>query len=163
MTVVLRELVGHYRELLEVVRFEKEALVDADLKRIHEMTQRKEYVLEVIRQAELARITESESYFAQKRIPKEKHSLSRMVQEVQATDLKAAEELSQLAATLAILIKRIQEQNQYNQQLVVRSIVHIENMKANIMGEADQKTGTYGQKGTKQGSSVAPRFVSQEV
>lgn len=159
----LRELVGHYRELLEIIRQEKEALVEADLKLIHELTQKKEYYLELVRLSENKRIELISNFFQGRRTAEPRRNLSELIKILQGEDLKTANDLSHLFATLGILIRRAKEQNDYVQQLLNKSIGHIENMKANVMGEATVKTATYGSKGVKQSAGVEPRFVSQEV
>ena len=53
---VLQKLVGLHRQLYEVCRAERDALIGADVKLIQEQTHAKELVIETIKQHEMDRI-----------------------------------------------------------------------------------------------------------
>ena len=160
----LRRLIGHHRLLLEAVRAEKEALVQADLKAIHESTGNKEAVLGSILQVERERTAIIDELALQWRIPFAELSLSKVIEKVQGTDLPSADQLRGLQNTLTVLIKRIREQNSENQALVEESLKHITEMKRNVLGEASPQASAYTRRGARKGAaSGEARLIQREA
>jgi hypothetical protein len=163
---IMNQLVGCYRQLLEVVRLERDALANADRKSLQEQTLAKEGLIE------LARATEQNRYEAcklllmsnrKKAALTDEPTLTQIIHQVQGTNLTLAEQLRSVQQTLQFLVKRVGEQNGYNQRLVQKSVEHVERMKRNILGEATPTANTYSQRGQRNSQSATPRFVSKEV
>jgi hypothetical protein len=148
----LQRLIGLHRQLLDNVRLERKALVDADLKAIQEATVAKQALIEGIHQAEAAR---------QKLVPA--ITLSALIMEIQGSDLKLSEQFRTAQNALTILIQRITEQNDDNRALVEKSLRHVNEMKKNVLGESVPKSNTYNQQGQKSGTARGARMLSREA
>lgn len=160
---LIQKLVSHHRQMLDCVRAEKTALVNADLKAIQETSCFKEGLIEQIRQVEAER-TRFVSHLASRWNQAEAElTLQRIIHVVQGRDVKAADQLRNAFSALSHLIQRIREQNADNQSLLQRSIEHLQNMKRNVLGEANPNHGTYTQSGQKTAPGTGARFVSREA
>ena len=159
----LQKLIGHHRQLLEVVRIEHRALVDADLKAIQEVTLAKQGVIELIRQSETERMKILSQLAVLWKKPLRDLTLNAVAIAIQGHDPKMADQLRSAYNALTILVKRIAEQNDSNRVLVNKSLEHINQMKSNILGEAVPKASTYTQQGTKAGGRANSRLISKEA
>lgn len=160
----LQALIGLHRQLLEVVRKEREALVQADLAGIQEATFTKEALVEQIRAEDSRRARALAEISLALRMPVRELSLGNLVITVQGSHSAQAEQLRSSFNALQVLTRRIAEQNQYNRELIERSLEHVHNMKQNVLGESVPAAGTYGAQGQKlnRGASGA-RWISQEA
>ncbi len=160
---VLQKLVGFHRQLLDVVRLEREALLNVDLKSVQETTLAKEGLIQLIQQSESERIKLVTLLAVKWKKPVKELTLSKLIIEVQATDQKFAEQLRSMFNTLNLLTERIIEQNKENNRLAENALSHVDQMKKNILGEAAPKSDTYTSHGKKTASSTAPHFFSKEA
>lgn len=160
----LQKLLGLHRQLLDILRLERNALLDMNLKGIQDSTLAKESILNAIHQSELERqkrVAEISIYLKK---PAETLSLGQIIIDIQSTDSENAERLRSLLTALDILIKRIKTQNLENKSLVESSLGHIQQMKNNVLGEANPKSDTYTAHGTKHAQTqTPPRLLSQEI
>lgn len=159
----LQKLVGVYRQLLEVVRAEKEALVSAELRAIQEVTARKQALLETIRQEETARLKLVTEFAMKWKTPIKEITASALAIQIQAQDMKLADQLRSVSNTLSVMIKRAADQNEENKLLVQKSLEHIGAMKRNVLGESTAKANTYNPQGQKSRGAGGSRFVSKEA
>jgi flagellar biosynthesis/type III secretory pathway chaperone len=159
----LQKLIGLHRQLLEVCRSEREALTQADLKRIEETTLAKQGVVEEIRQAEGRRIQHVAELAMLWKKPIRELSLPSLIIAIQGQDPKAAEQLRSAYNALTVLIQRITEQNDDNKALVQRSLSNVNEMKRNVLGEAVPKSNTYTAQGQRAGVTGGARLISKEV
>ena len=159
----LQKLVGLHREMLNCVRSEKEALISADLKVIQEITYAKEALINSIYQWDKERSKNSQHLAIYLRKPVAEITLSNIIIAIQGNDLKTADKLRSSSAALNLLVTRINEQNAENRQLVETTLHHIQEMKKNVLGEAEQKSETYSSYGKKVNSAGASRLISKEV
>lgn len=159
----LQALTGLHRQLLELVRVEKTALVDADLKAIHAVTAKKQQLVESIREAEKNRLR----WIAELGVEWKRHvqelTLPNIIIEIQAKDPKGAEQLRSIFNALTILIQRITDQNSINRSLVEKSLEHIDQMKKNVLGDSSVRSNTYTPSGQKSGGAPASRLFSGEA
>ncbi len=154
---ILYRLLGQYRRLQEIVKEEHEALIDAKNQGIQNAVLSKEAQLIQIQNLESDRRVIARSIAASLGVSENKLELRMIIECVQADDLKLADDLQSLHATLKLLIHRIQETNKKIERLVATSLHHIRQMKRNVLGEAAPKQDTYSKKGQPvetQGSSV---------
>ena len=159
----LQNLVGLHRQLLEAVRLEKDALISANLKTIQDITFRKETLIASIHAEESERKRHVAALSAEWREPMRDLTLSRIIERVQGGDLKSADLFRSVLTTLSLLVQRITDQNGENSRMVEKSLEHVANMKANVLGEAARGSDTYAKSGKKQGSASKSRLVSKEV
>ncbi|MGK5082221.1 flagellar protein FlgN [Bdellovibrionota bacterium FG-1] len=159
----LQKLIGLHRQLLEACRLEREALVQADLNGIEETTQEKQALVEAIRAAEVERLNHVATLAMAWKRPLRELSLSNLILAVQATAPKMSDQLRSNLNALTVLLDRIQEQNDDNRRLVERSLVHVNQMKKNVLGEAVPKSNTYTAHGQRQATTSGARLISKEV
>lgn len=159
----LQSLLGYHRQLMEVVRGERDALASAEVKRVQDSTLQKEALVASIRQCEQRRLEDVSALALFWKRPLRELTLSQIIIAVQGFDLKRADALRSVYQSLQVLVSRIQEQNRYNRELVEKSLSNLDLMKRNVLGESAPKTSTYdlhGQKSNKGGSS---RLISREA
>jgi flagellar biosynthesis/type III secretory pathway chaperone len=160
---IIQKLIGLHRNLMDVVRAEREALTNADLKGIQDANAQKEALVQAIRQQEADRLRTVGELAIQWKRPFKDLSLQNIIIAVQGTDLKAAEQLRSSFNALTHLVSRVQEQNRYNAELLEKSLAHLLSMKKNILGEATPKSDTYNPQGQKTSSSASSRLISKEA
>lgn len=159
----LSKLVGLHRQLLETLRQEREALVNADKKEIQTAAFAKEATLHAIHAAERERVQATAEIALQWKMPLQELTLTRIIQELEPTQPKQAEQLRSAFNALTILIERVREANHYNGALLERALENILVMKNNVLGESMPKTQTYTQAGQKSGVSQQARLISKEA
>jgi hypothetical protein len=159
----LQKLVGFHRQLLDVVRLERDALLNVDLKSVQETTLAKEGLIQLIHQAETERIKQVTLLAVQMKKPVKELTLSKLIIEVQGKDLKFAEQLRSVLNTLNLLTERIIDQNKENSRLAENALSHVDQMKKNVLGEATPKSDTYSAQGKKTAVTSNPHFISKEA
>ena len=159
----LQKLVGFHRQLLEIVRLERDALLNADLKVIQDCTFAKEGLIETIRQAEAERIKHVTELAMMWKKPLRDLTITNIAIEIQGRDLKAADQLRSAHTALTVILQRITEQNRANGELVERSLKLVEQMKKNVLGEATPKANTYNPQGQKSSGAPGARLFSREA
>lgn len=159
----LQRLIGLHRQLLDTVRMEHEALVQADLTSVRDTTLAKQAVIDAIRVTENERVSASGELAVAWKRPVRDLTLSAIIITIQGFDAPKAEALRTALNALTILIKRVTEQNEQNQALVEKSLEHIHNMKRNVLGEAAPRTDGYNQKGQKTNAPTGARLLSKEA
>ncbi len=160
---ILRQIATLHRELLEVCKREKAALVAADLAVIQETTARKLEVVEHIQTADKSRSKQVVLLALDWNIPAKELSLSRIVSEVDTRDPALAAELRAMMDQIHAWMARVNQQNAENRKLVEASIEHINQMKKNILGETIPLSGTYNPQGQRRSSSSGSRLISKEA
>ena len=160
---VLQKLVGLHRQLMDTVRMERDALVQADLKSIRDATCAKQALIEAIKQAETVRIKLLGELALLWKKPIRELTLPQIIIAVQGSDLKGAEQLRSIFNTLTILVQRIREQNDDNRTFVECSLEHVNEMKQNILGASVPKSNTYTQQGQKSNPVSGARLISKEA
>jgi len=159
----LQKLIGLHRQLLDIVRLERGALVEANLKAIQDVTVSKQALIEAIGQAELERQKHVGTLALLWKKPVRELMISQIIILIQARDQKLAEQLRSDFNALSVMIRHISDQNTDNQVLVERSLSHVHNMKKNVLGEGAPKTDTYNPQGQKTSSAGNSRLISQEA
>lgn len=159
----LTRLIGLYRQLLETVRAENQALVHADLKIIQETTLAKQALIETVKQAESERLSAQTALAKEWNRPIEELTLSAVIIGIQGVDPKGAEVLRSEFHALTLLVRRVAEQNQENSALVDRCLAHIGEMRRNVLGEATPGSAVYDQHGRQSNAAAGARLISREV
>lgn len=162
----LQKLIGIHRQLLETVRQEHEAIMNAQHKDLQEAVYAKEALIEGIRQQELLRQAVVDKIATLLNRPIEEITLSIIVLEVQNKDAKFSELLRSSQTALKMLAERVIEQNNYNRDLIKRSLDHVHEMKRNVLGESKPKSQTYTAQGRKSlvgEQNGNARLISKEV
>jgi hypothetical protein len=162
---VLQKMVGMHRQLLEHVRLEREALVQADRKTLQEQALAKRGVVESINLLEERRRTLTLNLARLWQVQPDKLVLSEIILELQVRAPKLAESLRSTQNALRILVERVISQNESNRRLLETSVKHVDAMKKNILGEADPLRAGYNPSGQRGGPAQQgqARFLSREA
>jgi hypothetical protein len=159
----LQRLTGLHRQLMETVRMERVALVAADIPRIEEATVAKQAIIEAIRAAESDRLKCTIELAVALHKQVRDLTLPNIIIIVQGYDQKLSERLQTAFNALTLLIKRISEQNTENQTLVENSLMHIQNMKNNVLRETVPKSTGYTSKGQKSNGRNGARLIEKDA
>lgn len=159
----LQKLVGFHRQLLDIVRLERQALVQANLGEIQSSTTGKQVLIESIQQVESARLKLMGELAIQWKRPYRELTLPNIIITIQGIDPKGAEQFRSSYNALTILIQRITEQNRDNRLLIEKSLEHVGEMKKNILGEVSKKSNTYTQQGQRTTHHPVSRLISKEA
>lgn len=161
----LQDLIGLHRQLLDVVRQENEAVLNADSKTLFEVTASKEALLHWIMQSENQRQLVVQRLSDQLSLDS-KTTLKQMILHFQSVNPVLSSQLQTDLNALVVLVERIQLQNSQNAKLIAKSLEHVDAMRKNIFGEAQVESKTYnksGQKNQPERGSTGPRMISREV
>ncbi len=159
----LQRLTGLHRQLLDVVRSEREALLSSDLKAIQEVTCLKEALIESIRHQEAERLKLVGELSAAWKTPMNDLTILSIAIAIQAEDPRAAESFRTAYNALSHLIARIKEQNGDNRRLVDQALHHTHVMKKNVLGESAPYNQTYTAHGKKADGASGSRLISKEA
>lgn len=140
----LREQLKLYRQMLEVVRKEKDCLINLDLKQIRECTYEKAALSDDAAKTEAKRQQWVAALADQHSINREELTVERIVDLLDKTQY---EELVRIKTGLVHMIKKVHEQNYENQDLVQRALQETQTMKQGILGMTSSKAKTYGPQG----------------
>ncbi len=159
----LQKLAGLHRQLLDVVRLERQFIIQAHLNEIHNVTNMKQALVESVYQVESERLKLTSELAIYWKKPFYDLTLSNIIIHIQGVDPKGADQFRSTYNLLTILIQRITEQNQDNRLLIEKSLEHVHEMKKNILGEACQKSSTYTHQGQRTTNQAVSRIISQEA
>ncbi len=162
----LQDLVGVYRQLLEVIRTEHDALLEMDRKRLIEATFSKEALIFSAQKAEAKRLTLALAFANTLgiRVEDKGPTLAKIIVALQGTDLKAADQLRSLFTTLTVLLQRIDDQNKQNRKLVDQGLLHLNRMRDQLIGSPKTQGKTYSSAGkTVAQADPSARIVSKEA
>lgn len=159
---ILYTLVGHHRKLLELVRIEKEAILDCDLSKIQDFTFQKEAFVQMIQEAEHSRLRVSKTLLDHFQGALAELTLPSLVKQIQGVEPEMANKLSSIHSTLKLLIKRISEQNIENNRYVEHSLEHLQKMRENTLGSL-QESNVYNRTGKKEDARGEAKLISQKI
>ncbi len=159
----LQKLIGFHRQLLDTVRLEREALIEAQTKSVQEVTLAKHALLISIQQEEVTRLKHVAAIALVWKRPLKELTLPNLIIAIQVKDPKASEQFRSSFNALTLLIQRITEQNDYNKALVERSLEHVNEMKRNVLGEGVPRSNTYTAQGQRIAQTGGARMISKEA
>lgn len=156
----LDDLVGLYRQLLDLARKEKQSLIEAHSDRIIEINAQKEIVLQKIKLTDTLRFKHAKELCEKVKADTENPRLLELAQKLHGP---RGDQLHNFHSTLELVIKRIIEINRDNEELAQKALNTLHGTMDNIK---DTLTGkkTYEKKGTyRSGPESSGNFVSKEV
>ena len=159
----LQALLGLHRQLLDLVRREREALVNLNSTVVEECTLAKQELIDQMGRCESRRGLVTAQIAAQLKRPYSELTLGAIIIAIQGDDLKKADALRSVQNALRILTERIAAQNLDNGRLIESSLTHIQAMKRNVLGEAKPKSQTYTAQGQRSVTQAEARLISQEA
>jgi flagellar biosynthesis/type III secretory pathway chaperone len=160
LTTNLEDQVKIYRHLLEVVRKEKDILISANLDDLNENNKTKEAMLIKLRGLEVHRVRLAAELCTSLNLNPEAPRLLEMANYLPA---EQGERLRNLHSVLTLLLKRVQEYNKQNENLVNSALENITGAMRAIRDTLQDKP-TYAKKGEKK-NKAAPsgQLVSREA
>jgi flagellar biosynthesis/type III secretory pathway chaperone len=160
LTDTLEEMTKIYRQLLDVVRKEKEALLQVNLSEIEKCRSLKE---ELIGKARIAEMIREKHAFELGSVVGLESTRPRLLELAVQMPYEQGEKLRQMHAALDMVIKRIQELNKENEQYAQLALRTLNGAMGNIKETLAGKN-TYERKGHyKVGPEVSGNFVSKEA
>jgi flagellar biosynthesis/type III secretory pathway chaperone len=159
----LQKLLTLHRQLLDLLRAERQALVDADPAKIEELALSKQGLLDQIALADESRRKLVSSVAAAARLPAETVALSRVAIVAQGLQVKLGEQFRSVQQALSHILTKVEEQGAYNRALVEQSLERLVQMKRNIVGSEAPKSGTYSASGQQAAPGSGARLISREA
>lgn len=155
----LEGLIKTYRNLLNVVRKEKDILVDADLDKLNENNKAKEKLLIEVRKLEEERI----KFTAELAKAEGLEESAKLLDFAYHFGGEKAERLRSIQSVLDLLLKRVKDYNQKNSVLVNSALANITGA-MNSIKETLQDKPTYENKGgVKKQEVQAGQLVRREI
>lgn len=157
----LEELTKAYRQVLELVRKEKELLLQADLEALTENNLAKEKLILRLKSLDGLRIRYATEVA---RLVGVEEGEARLLEIARRIETGEGEKLRTQQATLEILIRRVKEINQSNEEYTLSALEKINGAMSNVKDTVAGKK-TYGRKGKMQtgASTASGNFVSKET
>lgn len=156
----LDDLVGLYRQLLDLARKEKQYLIEADTDRLLEVNSQKDTVLQKVKLADTLRFKHAKELCVKIGADFENPRLLEIAQRLHGPK---GDQLHNFHSTLEMVIKRIIEINKDNEELAQKAINTLNGTMNNIKETLSGKK-TYEKKGTyKAGPESSGNFVSKEA
>lgn len=159
----LRHQLTLYRQLVDLLRAEREHIVAVRFKEIRESTYSKEALLDEIQREEFRRVRwvkEAANFLGV--LEKD------LTMELVASRIGAPEQfegLMSLKHTMVHMVKKAREMNQDNQALVESALKDAQQLKRNILGLSSDQPQVYGPKGNMGGQAreQGARFFNKEA
>lgn len=156
----LEELTKQYRLLLDLVRKEKQILIDAQIDLINDCNFQKEVLINKIQELDALRSNHAGELAQQLNIPNEEARLLNIARHVGGIQ---GDKLRSQHAALEIILKRLAELNKENADYAESALRNVggalDNIKDSITGQK-----TYQNKGKyQQGGDTSGHFVSKEA
>lgn len=159
----LRHQLSLYRQLVDLLREEKEHIVGVRLKEVRECTYSKEALLDEVYREEYRRqkwVKEAAVFLG---IPEAEVTMEIVASRIAPND--QFETLVSLKLALTHLVKKAREMNNDNRALVESALKDAQQLKRNILGLSSDQAQVYGPKGN-MGSGAreqGARFLSKEA
>lgn len=156
----IEQMIKVYRHLLDVMRREKQILIDADLNELNENNQNKEKVLIKLRGLDARRLQLVSDIAKAVELKKENPRLLDLALHFGGDK---GDKLRNLHSVLVLLLKRIQEYNVQNEQLIKSALDNVTGTLKNLKNSLMDKS-TYEKKGKLKEQKVPDaQFVSKEA
>jgi hypothetical protein len=159
----LQALLTLHRQLLDLLRAEREALIAADIEQIESHALQKQGLLDLIVRADDLRLKLVAALAEHERRDPKGLTLSQIAILAQASDIKLGDRFRSVQQALSVTLTRVEEQGTHNRALVEKSLEAVVQMKRNIVGGEAPQSGTYSAKGQKSAPTAGARLISREV
>lgn len=159
----LRHQLALYRQLVDLLREEKEHVVGVRMKEVRECTYAKEALLDEIHREEFRRrrwVGEAAKHL---HVPEAEITMDLLAARLAPAEQRDA--YASLKLALSHMIKRAREMNDENRRLVDSALKDIQAMKKNILGLSSDQAQTYGPKGSMGNGQrdQSARFLNKEA
>lgn len=163
LTKNLRHQLTLYRQLVDLLRSEREHIVAVRLKEIREATYSKEALMDEVQREEFRRLRWVKQAAAYLGVQEKDFTMETVASRMGGPEMY--ESLFSLKQTLAVMVKKARDMNADNQQLVNAALKDAQTLKRNVLGLSSDQPKTYGPKGN-MGSTArdhSARFVNKEL
>lgn len=159
----LKHQLSLYRQLIDLLRVEKEQIIGVNLKELRNSTYSKEAILDEISREEQRRKAWCLDAAKTSGIEEKNITIEWVVSNM-ATG-QEVDQLLSLKQALSHLILKAREMNLDNQSLVKSALVDAQEMKKNILGLSTDQPKVYGKNGQigSPSNDKNPRFLSKEA
>lgn len=156
----LEEITKFYRQMVDLLRKEKELLIHADLEKIVESNKQKEFTLSRLKSLDSLRVKYASDLSEQLGLDPAQPRLLEIARKLGGA---RADKLRTVHAALEILVKKIPELNKENEQYVQSALLQLrgamDNVKETLVGGVTYKREGYKDKGTE----VSGNLISREA
>lgn len=159
----LKHQLAIYRQLVDLLREEREHIVGVRMKEMRESTYSKEALLDEAHREEFRRKAWVKEAAAFLRMRESEVTIEVIAQRMAPRDQH--ESMISLKLALIHMVKKAREMNSDNQALVEAALRDTQQMKRNILGLSSDKPQTYGPKGSMDSGAreQGARFLSKEA
>lgn len=159
----LKHQLALYRQLVDLLRSEKEYLIQVALKEVRESTYSKEALLDEIHREEYRRKKWNKEAATFLGLKEEDITMEVVATRIAATD--QYESLMSLKLALQHLVKKAAEMNLENKALIESALKDAQQLKKNILGLTSDMAQVYGPKGNlgPGAKEQGARFLSKEA
>lgn len=157
----LKHQITLYRQMIDVVRDEREHVVQVHLKELRESTYSKEAIIDEIQREEHRRLEWLDAAAKILQIPAKELTIEIVANRMAREHFEI---LLNLKNTLLVLVKKAREMNAENKKLVEIALNDANEMKKNILGLTTNQPQVYGPKGSMgQMKDSSARILNKEA
>ncbi len=157
----LKHQITLYRQMIDVVREEREHVVHVHLKELRESTYSKEAIIDEIQREESRRLQWLNAAAKILQMPAKEITIEIVGNRLAREHFEA---LMNLKNTLVVLVKKAREMNAENKKLVEMALHDSQEMKKNILGLTTDQPKVYGPKGSMgQMKDSSARILNKEA
>jgi flagellar biosynthesis/type III secretory pathway chaperone len=158
----LRHQLTLYRQLVDLLREEKEHLIGARLKEIREATYSKEAIFDEIHREEFRRQRWVKQAAAFLGVQEKEITLELVAGKIWPDQF---EPLISLRNTMLHMVKKAREMNLDNKRLVEQALLDTQEMKRNVLGLSSEQPQVYGPKGAMGNNprDSSARFLNKDL
>ncbi len=157
----LEEITKLYRQMVDLLRKEKEILIKAEIDKVEESNKQKEMILARLKSLDALRVKYASDLSMHLALD---HTQPRLLEIARELGGARADKLRSIHAALEILMKKIPELNKENEQYVRTALTHVKGAIDNVKGVLVGPSTTYRREGSKErGSEVAGSLISREA
>jgi flagellar biosynthesis/type III secretory pathway chaperone len=159
----LRHQLTLYRQLVDLLRDEKDHIVGVRLKEVRESTYTKEALLDEVHREEFRRLKWVKEVASFLKVKENEVTMEVIATRIGATD--QFEALMSLKLALTHMVKKAREMNADNRALVETALRDAQALKRNILGLSSDQPQVYGPKGNMGNGprEQGARFLSKEA
>jgi len=156
----LEEITKYYRQMLDLLRREKDILIKAEVEKIEENNKQKELILSRLKSLDALRVKYASDLALQLALDPTQPRLLEIAREIGGL---RADKLRGIHAALEILMKKIPELNRENEQYVQSAMTHVQGAMNNVKGALSGPT-TYRREGSKdKGMETSGHLIRREA
>lgn len=159
---LLKKLVALHARLLEVVQLERDVLIRAEVAEITKITEKKQQIAGEIQAVETLRTKATRELALELKLPESEMTLSKVIDLASPESKSLADELKSVFGVLQESVKRVLKQNEFNQELLYKSLFHINRMRSNLSLSLAESQSTYSAHGQKVNPAKGSHLLSKE-